>query len=116
MEELVRHHPSIKKSVFDSIQSTLREIEALGNRYVVPEEHEQWYKLRATQPAEPLQDVADTDVDMTPSAETTVTPSSTATLDPHSYLEESSKGHDNVVVSYIDVFGKVRKSYVWTVD
>ena len=47
----------------------------------------------------------DADVEMIPSADTTSPASAPAESLQHSF--DDSKGHDNVIVSYIDVFGKV---------
>lgn len=45
VDELIRHHPMLKTSVFEAIKSTLSKIEDLGNAYVIQENVKQWYKL-----------------------------------------------------------------------
>lgn len=112
VEELVRHHPALKNQVFEAIKSTMGKIEELGNAYVVPEEHKHWYALQPTKTASASANT-DNDVDMEAGAlqagsstPATVEPEAT----PHPMDDNSFKAHDNVVVSFIDVFGKVRDS------
>ncbi|KAI0268805.1 hypothetical protein BC834DRAFT_923157 [Gloeopeniophorella convolvens] len=45
VDELIRHHPSLKSAVFEAIRSTLSKIEDLGNAFVPPENTESWYGL-----------------------------------------------------------------------
>ncbi|KAG8792936.1 hypothetical protein FRC12_004452 [Ceratobasidium sp. 428] len=48
VDELVRHHPTLKDVVFESIVGTLQKIEDLGNSFQVPKDQESLYKLIAT--------------------------------------------------------------------
>lgn len=113
VEELVRHHPALKNQVFEAIKSTMAKIEELGHAYVIPEEHKHWYVLR---PLKTASTAADGDVDMDsataePSTSTNTAPTpAQADVDttPHPLDDNSFKAHDNVIVSYIDVLGKVR--------
>ena len=72
-----------------------------------------WYMLGAVDAGQPAHTADDTDVDM-PAASSSESASSTAVATASEILqptEESSKGHENVVMSYLDVFGKVRPSH-----
>lgn len=107
VEELIRHHPSLKNAVMDAIKLTMGKIEELGNAYVPPAEHRHWYMIQAVTPAEPAPASGDIDVDMAAAtgSESTVTAQAAADLLQSS--EELSRNHENAVVSYLDVFGKV---------
>ena len=48
VDELIRHHPSLKSPVFEAIKSTLSKIEDLGNTFTPSESNESWYKLVRT--------------------------------------------------------------------
>lgn len=113
-DELIRHHPSLKAPVFEAIKSTMSKIEDMGNVYVVPEDVQQWYKLL------PVSDTrGDEDIEMDVSEiqkggrgdespiplEHFENPGN----DPNQSEDSSSRAHDNVMVSFIDVLGRVRK-------
>ncbi|KAG8764160.1 hypothetical protein FRC11_003016 [Ceratobasidium sp. 423] len=48
VDELVRHHPSLKDVVFESIAGTLQKIESLGNSFPIPKEQENLYRMIST--------------------------------------------------------------------
>lgn len=114
VDELIRHHPLLKTPVFEALKSTLSKIEDLGNDFVPSEATQQWYKLvPVAAPASadldvPMEDVESTD----PTA-----PLSTSALEgvevpkvetsTSSSTDESQKAHDNHVVSFIDILGRV---------
>ena len=93
----------------------MAKIEELGNAFVIPDEHKEWYYMQAVQPAEPATaavDDSNTDVEMTiaSSSETPATPTApTAPIVAENIqqLEESSRHHENPVISYMDAFNKV---------
>ncbi|KAJ7287510.1 hypothetical protein C8J57DRAFT_1707813 [Mycena rebaudengoi] len=100
IDELIRHHPSLKTPVFDALKATLSKIEALGTAYVVPEELQQWYKLVGITPG------AEPDVSMEDVPTDAASPSDTAPKEdvgPHSGDDTPAKAHDNNVVSFIDI-------------
>ena len=109
VEELIRHHPTLKNAVMEAITLTMGKIEELGNAFEPPEEHKQWYMLQTV-----AQEVAsapvDADVEMpaASSSESTGAPLPGPTNEGFQSPEEVSKSHENMVVSYLDVFGKVR--------
>ena len=45
MEELIRHHPSLKDQVFAAVKTTMARIEDLGNSFTAPKDVQHWYKL-----------------------------------------------------------------------
>ncbi|KAF8135467.1 hypothetical protein EV363DRAFT_1395968 [Boletus edulis] len=52
IDELIRHHPSLKTPVFDAVKSVFSKIEDLGNTFVIPEDKKEWYGLLPVQPSE----------------------------------------------------------------
>jgi E3 ubiquitin-protein ligase HUWE1 len=119
VDELIRHHPSLKPAVFDAIKSTLSKIEDLGNTYIPPESTESWYGL-VRNSAPTAQTTADDDVLMRSSdavpidedaSESTGRLNAPAILLADDVLDESTIGrsHENIIVSYLDVICRVRK-------
>lgn len=109
VDELIRHHPSLKGPVFDSLQSTLSRIESLGASYVPPADIKRWYQLMAT----PVVSVSDDDVEMQDEGSDNIgsRQNSPVALQSESIEEDAeedgNKSHDNTVVSYIDAIGRV---------
>ncbi|KAL4252810.1 UPL family protein [Abortiporus biennis] len=104
IEELIRHHPSLKDSVFQSIKTTLGTIEELGKNWVCPEDLKPWYTLQPVSSPNPVATSGsdDHDVVMEAAEPTDTAPKSTEPADD----EASPKSHDNIIISYIDVFCK----------
>ena len=110
VEELIRHHPTLKDAVLESIQLTLGKIEELGNAFVVPEDHKEWYGMQSVETAAPAPaEATDNDVEMAAAPSSEVATSSTANDggEGSQSQDESSRHHDNSVVSYLDAFNKV---------
>lgn len=114
VDELIRHHPSLKSSVFDAISSTLSNIEDLGMSFVCPTDVKQFYHLM------PITDTAgdlllDDDITMQDDlTETIEVPEENAqeplleVADEDTDEDDSTaKNHDNTVVSFIDILGRV---------
>lgn len=109
VDELIRHHPSLKMPVFEALKSTLSRIEDLGWSYVPTANIKQWYQLV------PVSVATSGDSDVTMSDDDQQTPtepiageSIPAPVDADENEDEDiSKNHDNIVVSYIDVIGRV---------
>ncbi|KAJ7084416.1 hypothetical protein B0H15DRAFT_888578 [Mycena belliarum] len=102
IDELIRHHPSLKGPVFEALKATLSKIEILGTAYIVPAELQQWYKLVGS-PSDPESDVPMEDVSESTDAPS---PSDTAVRDdstPLSTEDTPPKAHDNNIVSFIDI-------------
>jgi E3 ubiquitin-protein ligase HUWE1 len=109
MDELIRHHPSLKVPVFEAIKSTLSKIEDLGNAYVVPKDMQQWYKLVPVSAASSADEDVDMEVaDSEGAGGPPATDSEQSGNDPTN--GEDPRSHDNLVVSFIDVVGRVRPS------
>ncbi|KAF9475538.1 hypothetical protein BDN70DRAFT_996350 [Pholiota conissans] len=113
VDELIRHHPSLKGPVFESLQSTLGRIEDLGSSYVPPIDIQHWYRLIPI-PAVISSDgdvvMQDEPIDTTSSRQ--ISPTATTLEQPEEDNDdEASKGHDNVVVSYVDVIGRFLEGF-----
>lgn len=104
IDELIRHHPSLKKSVFDAILACLGKIEDLGNTYEPPSNARQWYQLLPMTSSDG--DVTMKDANEDPPARTEDTPSEPLILAASSE-DTSLKRHDNHLVLFIDVLGRV---------
>jgi E3 ubiquitin-protein ligase HUWE1 len=108
VDELIRHHPSLKTSVFSSLRSTLTRIEELGMEYAPPDDIKHWYNLV------PISGVKTVDVDVPMAVEASSETAETASSTNAPAIEASdddefiNKTHDNIIVSYIDVVGRVR--------
>lgn len=113
VDELIRHHPSLKSSVFDAIRSTLSNIEDLGMSFVCPTDIKQFYQLI------PITAVAgallqDDDVAMQDDLRETIQVPEIAQESMLEVADEdtdeddiTAKTHDNTVVSFIDILGRV---------
>ena len=110
VDELIRHHPSLKLQVFDALKSTLSRIEDLGASYSSPADIEHWYQLV------PVSSTLPSDGDVTMQDDAAIESSGTievpqaATENLDDDIEDDSpnaKSHDNIVVSYIDIVGRV---------
>lgn len=115
VEELIRHHPSLKNTVYDAVKSTIISIEELGKAFVVPEDLKSWYTIQpVSAPAAAAVASSDGDIAMEavePEAVTQAAPTpAPAVRDPHDAEDDEAKPHGNLVTSYIDVFCKVRQS------
>ena len=112
IEELIRHHPALKDKVFAAIKTTMARIEDLGKSFNVPDDIKHYYKLQPQNPApaeSPNADAGATmDVDQpAPSAQTSA-PAQQNEQPSSSSADLFGRSHDNLVISYIDVFGKVQ--------
>ena len=119
VDELIRHHPSLKPAVFEAIKSTLSKIEDLGNTFTPSENTESWYSLVRTTTST-VQAPGDEDVLMRSSdtapideaaSESTGRPNALIVSLTDDILDESATGrsHDNIIVSYLDVICRVIK-------
>ncbi|KAI6021384.1 hypothetical protein BKA83DRAFT_4464115 [Pisolithus microcarpus] len=98
IDELIRHHPSLKAPVFEAVKSTLSKIEDAGNAFIIPEDKTEWYELLTVQPAEESTEVAMEGVE----SETPQGPASL--LEEDNFKQDATQtDHDNNVVMYIDV-------------
>lgn len=110
VDELIRHHPSLKTSVFEALKSALGRIEDLGMSYTPAANIKHWYQLVLAN----VTNSGDDDVTMQDDAVQESLPEDNAGQktaeinDDEAEEDESSKNHDNIVVSYIDIIGRVR--------
>ncbi|KAH0589501.1 hypothetical protein H2248_005243 [Termitomyces sp. 'cryptogamus'] len=107
IDELIRHHPSLKPAVFDAIKATITKIEELGDSYTVADDLKQWYQLVPTIPSSSQQD-EDVAMEDAEGVATVAAPEVAArgvkTTDEDEFTEP--KSHDNTVVLFIDAFGR----------
>ena len=114
VDELIRHHPSLKSSVFDAIRSTLSNIEDLGMSFHCPTDIKQFYQLM------PITGVVgdlvrDDDITMQDDFRETIEspeeigrePQLEAADEDNDEDDTTAKSHDNTVVSFIDILGRV---------
>jgi E3 ubiquitin-protein ligase HUWE1 len=101
IDELIRHHPLLKTPVFEAIKGTLSKIEELGKAFVIPSSQQHWYNLVTVQAS------SDSDVAMEDMEDTSRTTGETA-VEPDSEDEDIvDRSHDNEIVGYIDIIGRV---------
>ena len=109
VDELIRHHPSLKHSVFEALKSTLSHLENVGMSYTSSDDIKRWYQLI------PVSQVRIPSADITMHEPTLSSQEGDEThladadglgqLDDQDDSEE--KSHANLIVNYIDVFGRV---------
>jgi E3 ubiquitin-protein ligase HUWE1 len=102
MDELIRHHPTIKEAVFDSIKATLSKIEDLGRASDIPTNIKGWYQLA------PISSLGEQELSSMEGIEAPLDD----VLDPtsrdgHSEDDSLPRSHDNRIVSFIDVTCRV---------
>ncbi|KAH7909328.1 hypothetical protein BJ138DRAFT_1181114 [Hygrophoropsis aurantiaca] len=103
MDELIRHHPTLKVPVFEALKSTLSKIEELGEAFVVPAHLKQWYTLVPVIPSS-----SDEETPMEGIEGNQAIPESNDSLSDMKDIlaadeDPSLRAHDNHIVLYIDV-------------
>ncbi|TDL26261.1 hypothetical protein BD410DRAFT_895667 [Rickenella mellea] len=112
IDELIRHHPSLKAIVFDALKSTLSKIEDMGSTYTPPSDIEQWYKLvLVSHPSSSEQDVVMEDTSVPSAVQDPAAPAAVEGVGAGAGAgngadEALPKPHDNLVVSFIDILSK----------
>jgi len=113
VDELIRHHPSLKNPVFEALKSTLSHIENLGVGYVSPADIKQWYQLVPVS-ADQSSDGDVTMEDAVVAADETadiVETAGEAVEEDQDDDEPHEKNHDNIVVSFIDILGRFLEGF-----
>lgn len=112
LDELIRHHPSLRTAVFDALKTTIAKIEELGTAYEVPGDLLHWYRLVPV--SVPLADDGDVPMEDVDNVAAASSSRSDATAqgegtqaDDDDADEVMTKNHDNHIVSFIDVLGRV---------
>ncbi|KAG6810921.1 hypothetical protein H0H92_009816 [Tricholoma furcatifolium] len=105
IDELIRHHPSLKPAVFDAVKATITKIEELGAAYEVSDDLRHWYQLiPAGSPipvAAPAITAQDEDVVMEDVEASASIGAESVDVEP-----AETKTHDNTVVLFIDAVGR----------
>lgn len=99
IDELIRHHPTLKTPIFDAVKSALSKIEDLGNNFVIPEDKKEWYGLIL---ASQITDKGDKDKSENIPMDIVESDVRSDAQDDTSD-DESLRSHDNNVVLYVDV-------------
>ncbi|KAG9077088.1 hypothetical protein FS749_011058, partial [Ceratobasidium sp. UAMH 11750] len=106
VDELVRHHPTLKDVVFESIVGTLQKIEDLGNAFQVPKDQESLYRLIATTSSAPAREPpAATPAWLAVGQESAVASGVATPAAPEIDEQEAAKVErgDNAIASHIDI-------------
>ncbi|KAI0766838.1 hypothetical protein BD413DRAFT_614840 [Trametes elegans] len=117
IEELIRHHPSLKDKVFVAVKATMAKIEELGKSYTPPDEIKHLYKLQPTALVSSETSTASAeapmDVDTGPTSGQTPAGSEAQTTGEPTPPRDDLYGrsHDNLIISYIEVFGKFLEGF-----
>lgn len=106
IDELIRHHPSLKDSVFSAITSVFKRIEDLGSTFAEEKGTENFYRLVLTI------DSSRKDIKME-SGDNAPVPSSSSSSEVPETENEAGKAEtvENSIVLYIDVVCRVSPSY-----
>lgn len=108
IDELIRHHPTLKTPIFDAVKSALSKIEDLGNAFVIPEDKKEWYGLMLASQTTDKDDKDDkSDIILMDVVESDVR--SDAQGDASD--DDSLRSHDNNIVLYVDVLCRVSCAY-----
>lgn len=114
IDELIRHHPTLKNAVLEALKSTLSKIENMGNAYEIPVDLKSWYRLvPPSVKSENAVAANDEDVAMgdVTSNITPVRPSNEESAGSSmASKDKSAPPHDNHVVTFIDILGRVSVS------
>ncbi|KAJ8481173.1 hypothetical protein ONZ45_g15389 [Pleurotus djamor] len=121
IDELIRHHPSLKGIIFDSLKSVMTKIEDMGNAWKPEGDFAKWYALTSKKEVE-IEEVlmVDSELETLPTGDQDVTmddgqentPAAQAIVeepldDPKLESDEASKRpHDNQIVSFIDTINR----------
>jgi E3 ubiquitin-protein ligase HUWE1 len=120
IDELVRHHPSLKDVVFESIIGTMQKIESLGNSFQIPKDQENLYRMISTtspQSADPSQEpLAASSSAWLPTGQESALPSGAVTPaavpEPEETEPAKPERTDNVIASFIDILCRVSSVFV----
>ncbi|KAG8879106.1 hypothetical protein FRB97_002021 [Tulasnella sp. 331] len=113
LDELVRHHPSLKTQVFAGVQVMFQRIEELGNSWTPPAGEESRYIITSLASSGALDPAAGLSDKMDVVEETNAAPSSPPANDPEADGGDESKddanvkGERNIVTDFIDVAMKI---------
>ncbi|KZS98333.1 hypothetical protein SISNIDRAFT_546300 [Sistotremastrum niveocremeum HHB9708] len=115
IDELIRHHPSLKTQVFDAIGAMLDRIESLGNTWSEKEGKEHLYRLVRTTGISGSNSGTNAGAVSDNNGSTVASGSSTPAIplgddvvEPEVYM--NSQKAENIIVSYLDIVGKFLES------
>lgn len=107
VDELIRHHPSLKDGVFAAIAAVFERIEQLGNAFVEDKDAESLYRLVIVTESE-----SDNKMDVVESSDTIgQTDAPVQGVEAIDVTTENDQGKqeviENVIVAYVDVMARV---------
>ncbi|KAG8921405.1 hypothetical protein FRC01_000265 [Tulasnella sp. 417] len=107
LDELIRHHPTLKPQIFEGVQAMLQRIEDIGKTWTPPKGEEPAYLLRS-----PVQDAETSEkMDVEPSSSTAPPPQTRGPEDEAVDEDLKEEGvirpENNLVLSFLDVAAKV---------
>jgi E3 ubiquitin-protein ligase HUWE1 len=116
MDELIRHHPSLKEAVFSAIKGVMQRIEELGNAYPIPIAEAANYGLRAIPSDQDVEmeesigarptEEGDTAVSTSTESDAYVPTRKPEDLDASAQAEDASPAHP--IIIYIEIACRVR--------
>ena len=113
MDELMRHHPSLKDTVFASIKGVFEQISELGKSYTIPVGEEGKYGLKAT--SEQVVSEKETSPPAAEGSSSTPAPQASTSSAPADTSSTSNTSEDpisNPILAYIDIACRVRSLFV----
>jgi E3 ubiquitin-protein ligase HUWE1 len=118
VDELVRHHPTLKDVVFESIIGTLQKIEDLGNSFQVPKDQESSYRLVGTSAPQASSAAPVASTSLAVGQESVVASGVVTPAAPELDEQEAAKVErgDNAIASHIDIVCRVSVVVVCTRD
>ncbi|KAI0326605.1 DUF913-domain-containing protein [Cubamyces sp. BRFM 1775] len=121
IEELIRHHPSLKDKVFVAIKATMVKIEDFGKAFVPSDDIKHLYRLQPTALPSPMPATSEVEAPMEIDASAAATSTSTQQVrqpgaqpsaEPSPLRDDLyGRPHDNIIIWYIDVFGKFLEGF-----
>ncbi|KAF9049777.1 hypothetical protein BJ165DRAFT_1608842 [Panaeolus papilionaceus] len=111
IDELIRHHPSLKTPVFEALKTTMAHIETIGRDYVASNDIVQWYQLMVGTLQPGTGSPPSPDAAATPSDAMAIVEGAENTQEDSDEDDPLSKNHDNYIVSFIDILGRFLEGF-----
>jgi E3 ubiquitin-protein ligase HUWE1 len=112
VDELIRHHPSLKDGVFAAVTTVFERIEQLGNAFVEDKDAESLYKLVIVTKAEADSKMEVEGSNITGQTNTPLEGVEAADL-PFGVDQGKQEVVENVIVAYVDVMARVSRVRIY---
>ena len=106
IDELIRHHPNLKKTVFDPSIATLEKVEELGTSFIPPENIQHFYRLSMNAATSEDVDMRD-EVPVPATTEAAASETRSENESAAAQDESQTRTHDNLIINFIDVIRRV---------